>query len=197
MPLAAGVGAYQHAIGPQELFVRFRGTSQWQFVGTAVQAPEPELTPNFLEVFNDYGGRLTPFNLVYDGETGLVPIVVNRMDLQVCRSLRDMAGTAGNLNAFGVDSMLERGSLVFGIYDFELALKNMFYGTINAVPGDVPGRKYHSAVLGAYKESTVGTRVLECAMVFRVNNIFLGPDTGFKMYTEDLVAGDFANMTHN
>lgn len=200
MPQAA-VNAFVHVLGPQELFVRFRGQGSWQYVGTCVQAPEPELTTNFLEVFNDYGGRVTPFNRVYDGQIGLVPIVINRMDLAVCRNMRDVSTTTsashGATTNIGVDNMLERGSLVFGSTDFEFAIKNTFFGTINATTGMVAGRKYHSALVGAYKESSVGQRVQEVAMVIICNNLFYGPTVGFKMYTEDATEGEFSSMTSN
>lgn len=195
MPQSA-VGAFMHTPGPKEFFVRFRGTGTWQFLGTCVQAPEPEETPHFIEIFNDYGGRSVPFQLVWDGATCLIPFVSNRMDLNVCRNVRDQPGRFGTTTQVGRESLLDRGSLVIGVTDFELTIRNTYFGTAHQTAGMPAGRKYFSVVLAAYRESTVGTRVEEVAMVFKANSVWSSA-TGFSLYTEDETELELTTLTSN
>lgn len=180
-----------HVPGPKEIYVKFAdsvighsGGTDWQFVGTCVQAPDLSTQPYFIDVFNDYGGRRTPYQLIWDGSESRVMATVNRMDLAVCRNIRDQAERVGTLGRVGRETNLDRGTLVIGKSDFQMIVRNTYFGTVNATIGMPPGRYFFSVVLEGYEEHTTGTRVEEVSMLFRCNNIFLGAN-GFAQFTED------------
>ncbi len=195
---APAAGAYFSTPGPKEVYARFRTSAQgnsgtdWQFVGTCETAPLPSTMPKFIDVMNDYGGRSVATQLIWDGSESRLVCTLNRVDLNVCRNIRDQPRHLGLPGTVGKETNLSRGSLVIGVNDFEIAFKNTYFGTANATPGMVPGRYYYSAVLEAYEEDTRGTRVETVTMAFRMNNIFLGTG-GFAQYTED--PGEFPNLT--
>lgn len=198
---SAAAGAFFHTPGPKELYVKFKTNetfgsagSEWQFLGTCVTDPGQSTKPNIIEVFNDYGGRLTPIQLIWDGAESRVAVTINRMDLAVCRNIRDQAERLGTLARVGRESNLERGSLMIGKCDFELIVRNTYFGTGNATPGLPPGRHYFSTVLEGYEEHTTGTRVEEVSMLFRCNNVYLGGN-GFAQFTEDPT--EFPPLTPN
>lgn len=185
------VGAFFHTPGPKELYVRFRTNdvfsvagTDWQFLGTCVTAPDLATEPKFINVFNDYGGRSVPTQLIWDGSESRVACTVNRVDLAVARNIRDQAHRFGTLASVGRETNKERGSLVLGVNDFELIFRNTYYGTGNATLGMPPGRYYFSVVLENYEEHTTGTRVEDVSFLFRCNNLYLGGN-GFAQFTED------------
>lgn len=197
----AGVGAFLHTPGPKELWLKFRsnpasGTSgtDWQLLGTCVTAPAIKTEPKFIDVFNDYGGRSVPFQLVWDGQQSRVAATLNLIDLAVCRNVRDQAERVGTLARVGRETRLDRGSLVLGVSDFEMAIRNVFFGTPNALPGMPPGKYFYSVVLEAYEEHTEGTRVEEVSMLFRCLNLSHN-NNGFVHFSED--PADFPNLTSN
>lgn len=179
-------GTYLHTPGPQALYVAFRNDNKPLLLGWAITSPEFEETPKYHEVYSDLGGRLEPFNLIYDGTSALVSVTANVVDLEVLRGVRDSGRAGGNLT--GTDGSLSRGQLVLGRSDFSLIVKNQYYGTPNATPGLAPGRRYFSCTLAGYKESAAGTRSMEVALVFRAWNLFQGVGQGFRLFTE--VAGE-------
>jgi len=194
------VGSLFHTPGPKEVYVLFRSSAfgnagtDWQFLGTCETAPRPSTQPKFIDVYNDYGGRSVPTQLVWDGSESRMVCTLNRVDLAVARNVRDQPLHAGLLNTVGKETGLERGSLIIGVNDFELAFKNTYFGTANATPGLPPGRRYFSTVLEGYEEDTQGTRVETVTFAFRFNNIFLG-SSGFAQFTED--PAEFPNLVSN
>lgn len=189
-------GAFFHTPGPKELYAKFRSSvsggsgTDWQFVGTCVTAPDISMLPKYIDVYNDYGGRSVPTQLVWDGSESRIACTLNRVDLNVCRNIRDQAERSGSLDRVGRETTLDRGSLVIGVSDFEFAFKNLFFGTANATPGMPPGRHYFSVVLEGYEEHNTGTRVEEVSLLLRCNNLFL--PTGFAQFTED--PAEFPNL---
>lgn len=181
MPIA------QRTPGPIHLFCRFRGTTTGLYMGTAVQAPEPEHEKKRIPVFNDIGGRSVPFQIVQDGEDAIVMATLNRFNYLLLQSLRALdsgtppGGLAGNALA-GSEIARARGTFKIGYSDWELILINEYAGTpsagTNGAATDLPaGRIYFSADLQKYKESTVGTRVLEVGLAIKCENI-ARPGTG-------------------
>jgi hypothetical protein len=181
--MAEQTGAHVYAPGVQSLWIGFYGTGPLYW-GTAVTAPEFEEMPKYLEVMNDLSGRQEAHQLIYDGTSALITVTVNRLDLGVTRSLRDAAERQGVFNA-GKDNYLARGSLVLGRSDFSVTVANQFANTVQASPGLNAGRRYYSCTLMGYKESAVGTRAMEVAVVFRAWGRWLGPGLGHALYTED------------
>jgi hypothetical protein len=211
MPSAA-VGSFFHTPGPKELYVRCRQNgsgvlqavqqavsiattgTDWQFLGTCVTAPDISQYPKHIDVYNDYGGRSVPTQLIWDGSESRVAVTVNRLDLAVARNIRDQAERIGTLGRVGRETNLDRGSLEIGVSDMELIFRNTYYGTVNATPGLPIGRWYFSTVLEAYEEHTTGTRVEEVSMLFRCNNYYLGGN-GHAQFTED--ASEFPTLIPN
>jgi hypothetical protein len=186
----AAAGAFFHTPGPKELWVKFRSSllggsgTDWQFLGTCVTAPDISLFPKHIDVYNDYGGRSVPTQIIQDGSESRVACTINYVDLNVVRNVRDAVERSGQPNRVGKETGVDRGSLVIGVSDFELAFKNVYYGTIQGTPGLPPGRYYYSAILEGYEEHTTGTRVEDVSMLFRCNNYPVG-SSGFIQYTED------------
>jgi hypothetical protein len=176
--------------GPIHLWARFRSNPIAAYLGTAVTAPEPEHDFAYLPVMNDIGGRSKAFQLIQDGEDAIVTMVLNRFDLNVCRGIRALHSAAGGgaITGLGSETPFARGSLVIGVSDFELVVVNKYAGTPAAGNSDLQvGRRYVSAHLEKYKESTVGNRVLEVAMIVKCENgyVVTGPLAGgFQLYTE-------------
>lgn len=164
--------------GPIHLFCRFRGGTTGLYMGTAVASPEPEHEKHRIPIMNDIGGRSVPFQVVKDGEDAIVMATLNRFNYLLLQSIRALdsgsapGGNAGNLLA-GKELPLARGTLVLGYTDFELVLVNEYAGTASAgtVQDEPLARVYFSADLVKYKESRVGTRVLEVALAIRCNNL--------------------------
>jgi hypothetical protein len=189
MPQEA-VGSFFHTPGPKELYVAFRanqltsGYQPFQFLGTCVTAPDISEFPKVIDVYNDYGGRSVPTQLIWDGSESRVACTINLIDLAVCRNLRDQSERSGLPSKVGRETNLDRGALMIGKSDFQFMFKNTYYGTVNGTDGMVQGRRYFSVILEGYEEHTTGTRVEEVSLLLRCNNVFLGSG-GFAQYTED------------
>lgn len=159
------------------------------FLGTAVTAPEVEGRPAYINVLNDLSGRSVPGQKVYDGEQDIVTVTLNRFDFGVYTQLKSQSKVAA---AAGFNTPLNRGSLAFTQTDFQLILVNSFFGTAQASPVLTSGRLYYSALLTGWRESTVGTRVEEVALVFECNapinptSSTPGAFGSFNLYTETL-----------
>jgi hypothetical protein len=189
------VGAFFATPGPKELYVKFAASltantgagigstsaTGWQFLGTCVTAPDISEFPKFIDVYNDYGGRSVPTQLIWDGSESRLACTINRIDLAACRNVRDQPSHVG---VPGSEYNIDRGSLVIGLTDFQFAFKDTYFGTANATPGLPPGRVYFSVVLEGYEEHTTGTRVEEVSLLLRCNNI-REANGQFQQYSED------------
>lgn len=173
--------------GPIHLFARFRNNSTGFYLGTCVAAPEPELEKFKIPVMNDLGGRSVPFQLIQDGESGYCVMTMNRFDYALVQSIRGLESrnakssiNAGNLSGdleAGSEFSGARGTLVLGLNDWQLIQVNEYAnttaaGSFNGTSDLIPARIFASANLRKYKESTVGTRVLEVSMVVEFQNIY-------------------------
>lgn len=182
------------------LYAKFHGINEAKYLGTAIQAPEPEGEKFKLEVFNDLSGRSVPFQLVQDGEKWYVIFSMNRFNGVVMENIRALeSGRALDFSGvvpagLGNESGLARGTLVIGQSDFQLITINAYYNTTSAgnyVPNIAArdlrrGRYYYSCNLRKYKESTVGTRVLDVTCAIECQNVVTGNGgQGFSLYTED------------
>lgn len=170
--------------GPIHLFARFRGGNIGLYMGTAVTSPEPELEKHRIPVMNDLGGRSVPFQVVQDGQDAIVFATLNRFNYLLLQSIRalDSGSAPGELNGnlfAGKELPGARGTLVIGYRDFELILVAAYAGTSSAgnVADEPRARIYFSADLEKYKESRVGTRVLEVALAIRCQNVYTSPRT--------------------
>lgn len=168
--------------GPRHLFARGRANPLGLYLGTCIVAPEPESEFFKIPVMNDLGGRSVPFQLIQDGEKDVVVAVMNRFNLPLLRAMRAVAGGG---SALGSESGYARGTLVLGVNDFELIIVNGYAGTAASATIDLEaGRRYYSANLMKYKESTAGTRVLDVALAFECHNLFDKGTRGFGLFTE-------------
>lgn len=176
--------------GPIHIYARFRSGPIAQYLGTCVEAPEPDHTYYHIPIMNDLGGRSVPFQIIQDGEDAVVSMVMNRFDINVCRGIRALPSAAGGgvVGNLGSETGFARGTLVIGSSDFELVIVNKYAGTPASGNSFLNlGRRYASSMLERYKESTKGSRVLEVAMLVKCENGFItsGPLAGgFQLYTE-------------
>lgn len=184
--------AGQYTKGPQNVFARFRGQSVANYLGTCVKAPSPEHEFSYLDIFNDLGGRTLPYQLVQDGESARIVLVINRFDLQVCRQIRALQGAAGggSVANLGSYTAFSGGTLVIGSSDFELVFQNTYAGTPAAgLPAAAAaflnaGRRYYSVAPLKYKEDDEN-RTTEVAMAFRCERVFAANGSSANaLYTE-------------
>lgn len=185
----------QFTPGPIHLFGTI-GTQTPAYLGTCVAAPEQEGEKFKIPIMNDLGGRSVPFQLVQDGETWMVMATMNRFNISNIYTLlareSGIPGTAATVP--GVETGASRGTLYIGVSDWQLVLVNGYAGTTSAgtTPANLPGgRLYYSANIRKYKESTVGTRVLEVAMAIELQNVFNPTTRGFSLY-KNLTAAEAA-----
>lgn len=175
--------------GAIEHYVKFRhGTTR--YLGTATLAPEIEVRPAWIDIKNDLGGRTVPMDKVRDREQHVISTTLNRFDWDTYKALQGL-GVGSSPAAVG-ETDLTHGTLTFGSSDFELALVYRLFGT-SGTPADTPqGRRYYSCVLLGARESTVGTRIMEVALVVEANQLFIPATRLFSFYSEvaaDVTAG--------
>lgn len=176
----------QFTPGPIHLFAAINNSPT--YLGTCVAAPEPEGEKFKIPIMNDLAGRSVPFQLVQDGEVWMVMATMNRFNLAAIYALLAREGGGANV---GSETNIARGTLYMGVNDWKLIVVNGYANTSSAgtTPGNLPGgRVFQSANIRKYKESTVGTRVLEVAMAIELQNIMsTSPGTGgfgaFSNYT--------------
>lgn len=174
-----------HCTGPTHIYAKGRSSAaSWLYVGTAVTSPAVEADPAYIQVMNDVSGRSKPHQLIYDGETHALTVTFNRFDYNVWKALRDAYSHSTVLADHGYDGRFERGNLVLGAGDFELALAYDYGGTPAATVGLPLGRWYASAVVGAYREDTAGTRVMEISARFDCNAIYNPATREHWLYSE-------------
>jgi len=183
------MAAGQFTPGPIHHFVIFRNQPQPIYLGTAVAAPESECEKFRIPIMNDLSGRNVPFQMVKDGEIWTITTTMNRFDYPIVRSLMALDGAGAPL---GSETGYARGTFIFGVSDFQLILLNSYAGTLAAglpLPGDLAvGRQFFTCNIRKYKESTVGTRVVEIAMILDCENLFIPGARGFQCYTENFSA---------
>jgi len=172
--------------GPLYLFAEQIGGAI-TYLGTCVTAPDQEGEKFKIPIMNDLGGRSVPFQLVKDGEVWMVNLTMNRFNMGLILELlaldSDYDGDVPILA--GQETNIARGTLVIGLSDWGLTIINGYAGTPAA--GTTPanllgGRRFMSANIRKYKESTEGTRVLEVAMSIECQNVFNQETFGFANY---------------
>jgi hypothetical protein len=177
-----------HCTGAVHHFVAFRNTpGTYRYLGTAEVAPEVTADVSYLEVKNDLRGRSKPFQLIADGESHQIITTLNRFDYSTWKACKDYFKHTNNLATMGREGRLETGNLVLNQGDFELVLLYDYAGTVAATPDLPAGRRYYSAVVGTFRESTAGNRVQTIAARFDCNAMYnaAGGRT-FDLYTENL-----------
>lgn len=179
-----------HTLGPIHHYVRFRGASQFVYLGTAETSPLVDGDPSYLPVYNDIKSRTKPAQLIYDGSSEQITTVLNRLDLAVWRRCKDPQTHSSLLADQGYDSPLEVGSLVMGLGDFEVALVHGFYGTANATADLTQGYLYYNARVGNFQENSAGTRAFSAAVRFDCDSV-RDASGNFKLKTEVLTGLTF------
>ena len=183
------MSAGQFTSGPIEHFVQFRGESIAYYLGTAVLGPEQDDDEKAIPILNDLGGRSVPFQVVQDGAEWMITTTMNRFDMSVLRRLRGLTSAGpGQFPVLGVESGRARGTLVLGNSDFSLILANSYAGTPSAgvaTPADLNAlRGFYSCKMLHYKESSVGTRVVEVSLAIQAYNLFDPVTRGFRLFSE-------------
>ena len=185
------MAAFQFTPGAIDHWIVFRQSGSQTaygspaYLGTAVTAPETEGQQKYIDIFNDLGGRSVPFQLVEDGCEITVATTLNRYDNGIYATCRNMINTV-NGSIAGIDSVLTRGQLVQGQFDFQLWLVDRLLYVNNVNPC---GRIMFSSELAAFKESTAGTRVREVGLAFRCTPLYIANPGGV---FSSFAAGSFA-----
>ena len=185
-----------HVTGPVHTFVRFRGASQFLYLGTAQISPEVDGDPVYLAVINSMKSTTKPMQKIYDGRSDVVTVLFNRFDFPVMRRVLDPQSHSGATADHGTDSAIETGSTVMGTGDFELAFTHGFHGTSAAGASDItPGRLYFSAVAGNHREFNANTREHSIAVRFDCDSARDAQTGDFRLYTEVLSGYTFPAIT--
>ena len=177
--------------GPIELFwkPRIAGTlhSSFLYLGTAVTAPEVEIKPAYIPVMNDLGGRSVPTIHVQDGEQHVVSATINRFDWNVYNQMKSRQTVASSGTITGEGQY--RGIIHTGYSDGYFLFVNSYHGVAGGDNGTMPpGRLYYSCKFAGSRESTVGTRVHEIALVLEMNGVLNTSTRKFDLYTENEAA---------
>ena len=183
-------------LGPGHVFVRFRGNSTANYLGTAEIAPRIEKQYGSLEVKNDLASRQFPFQRVDDGEIHVYSCVLSRYDYLIMRALQDRYAHQAAFTNQGIDSRFKRGSLVMGIGDVQLIHVNDFTGVQPTHPlataDQPPGRLYYSANLMTAADDAGATRANFIPLVFQCDALYDPTTRQFFLYSE--VPSNFGSL---
>lgn len=163
------MAAFFETKGVIEHFVRFRGDTSWSYLGVATTSPEFTHNPTWNRVMADIGGRQVPSQLTADGATHQIATTLSRFNRVTLNKLMTLARDTGGTE---FDEPTFRGSLVVGSRDVEMVFRNEFFGTGEATTDLPRGRWYYSIIPLAIKESSIGTRATEVALLLEAHNVF-------------------------
>lgn len=103
--------AQLYCTGPAHVFVGFSnqtGVGTPLYLGTAEDAPEIELGPEFEPVMNDISGKKKPLDMQYQGEDALISVDLNRYNEATYALLAQRINSGAPR---GTDNALDIGSL--------------------------------------------------------------------------------------
>lgn len=157
-----------HVTGPVHQFVRTPGTGGAAlYLGTSEVTPKVDVKPMVGDVFNDIGGRAIPMQKTDQGEMAVVGTLLNRYSQGTMNTIL----ARGAKIKKGQRTRGSKGSLLFGVADFELWLvfENAMPfapGAGNRVNGLELGYYFPRAIIGGQTDDALGTDVRKALMVF-------------------------------
>jgi hypothetical protein len=168
--------------GAVDLYVLMRHVQQWYLLGTSVTAPVIEARILTEDVTCDWGGD-APYQKIDKSEQHVVTANLNRVNYRTFDRLRTRDVIGG-----GVRYKTHPGRLLLNYKDFRLFLRYTLpsvEGGIAPPDGAARGRLYYSAKLGAYRESTVQSRVNELGLVIECNPLWDNTKRVFDLWSEN------------
>lgn len=109
--------------------------------------------------------------------------MLTRFDQDVINGL--MSASPVGVAAVGTESRLARGSLTYGRRNGQFIVANDFYGTVNAVAGDLPGYRFINAKMAILNIADQGTTATKWGVVVQANPLYNVSTRGFTLYTND------------
>lgn len=90
------------------------------FVGTGESAPDIDIKAEFDPVMNDLGGTRVPFDRCFEGEEGMVSVVLNRFNWSAIRQMmsrpRFFTGTPGSNPSGDVGTLMGQEGMTFNLW---------------------------------------------------------------------------------
>lgn len=174
------MASYIRVAGPQQIYVIAGGTTC--YLGTTEIAPTFEERPRYIGILNAIAGQSLPMQEFYQGTDLVVNCLFTRYDEAVATLIR----TAPRSSTMGLETGLSRGTGAYGNSTFQLVIVNQFYGTVNAVPGDLPGYLFYYAKYEGGTPSPNGTVGNKYGMVFTCSSVYNSTTRGFDLFTNTL-----------
>ena len=124
-----------HTTGPVHHFVRVPpdpadGTPAvvYYYLGTCQTNPVIRIRKNRLNVMNDLGGRVVPFQELEQGESASISLLLNRFSNTAYSSLMTLPQGTWSSESPGVETRYHRGQLTYGLHTFGLYQIFDWYG---------------------------------------------------------------------
>jgi hypothetical protein len=128
---------------------------------------------------------------IHQGSDMILKCLFTRYDEDVFTLLR----TTPFSPLMGGDAPLTRGSQMYGRFTFPLVVQNQFFGTANALPGDLPGYRFANAMYLNSIPNGGGTAGAKLGIVFRCVSAYVPQTRSFICYTN--VASQISGLTPN
>lgn len=176
--------------GPNHIYINF-ASGGLQYLGTCETVPEFEEVPAYDDVMNAISGSVYPIDVTYQGLELILTIKnLTRYDETVFAGFRTspfpaVAGTNG------AETLLTRGSLIYGRNTYQLIVQNPFFGTANAVAGDVPGYRFLWAQYAGGTPQVGGTTENKYTAIFKCRAVYDPITRGFSCYTQDTAISSY------
>lgn len=169
--------------GPNHIYISFAGTAQ--YLGTCETVPTYEDKPGYDNVMNAISGVIFPFNSTYQGTEMILQVAnLTRYDEAIFSSFRQ-SPYPRTANTLGNESLLSRGTLMYGAFTPQLIVQNQFFGTVNAVAGDLPGYRFLNAQYMGGTPQVGGTTENKYSAIFYCRAVYDTSTRGFTCYTND------------
>ncbi len=159
------------------------------FFGTAETEPYIDISPAFLPVFNDLGGKVKPFDKSSQGEDGSVLSEMNRFN----EGVYQLMATRPNPRAIGVPlgtTLLTDIGAIMNQEGLGFPLWVSFPNNAKAAYSDMPaGYHFFSAWLEGPDHTRPGTRDLNRRCLWYCSRVFdITPPATFDLYDFDMSA---------
>lgn len=158
--------AKMYSTGPALLYAAFTGSPF--FLGTCESAPDIELTGEFEPIFNDLAGSRLPMDRIWEGEEGLLNLIITRWNEVISRGLfTTLGGPIGLLTAAG-SSLLGAIGTIMGQEGETCQMWVAFPFAAKAAYSDMPaGYHFHSCMAIGPKKITPGTGVNKRQLIMK------------------------------
>lgn len=154
--------------GPAHIFVGNGGSASQrtvQYLGTAEQAPQIIIDPQYEQAFNDVGGGLVPIDELYQGEVANVSMVLTRWNEDVLQDIRSLPNFA--TNSPGAHGSIDLGTLMLSEgCTYPLYIKFPYAQAKTAMAGMPNGYRFWAAKNVGPFQVMPGTSLMRKQLIF-------------------------------